>query len=137
MARSPWFTLVMVSLLAGAAQAGTAEDEIQKRDDVIADLVRRVDVLTDEVSTLRTQVAVPEETELKSAYGLGPAAYKVYGVQRGLSIGGYGGPLTSTVGDEEDTDRSFRRARTVLYLGYVRDTSSSTRDRPSTPLPAA
>ena len=31
MARSPWFRLVMLSLLAaGAAQAGTAEDEMRR-----------------------------------------------------------------------------------------------------------
>jgi opacity protein-like surface antigen len=120
MARSPWFTLVMLSLLSAAAHAGTAEDEIQKRDDVIADLVRRVDVLTDEVSTLRTQVAVPEEAELKSLYGYGPAASKVHGVQRGLSIGGYGeANYVNFVGDEEDDDLDRSNAlRTVLYFGY-------------------
>jgi hypothetical protein len=121
MARSLWFRLVTLSLLAaGAAQAGTAEDEIQKRDDVIADLVRRVDVLTDEVSTLRTQVAVPEETELKSAYGYGPAASRVYGARRGLSIGGYGeANYVNFVGDEGDDDLDRSNAlRTVLYVGY-------------------
>jgi hypothetical protein len=121
MARSTWFALVTLALLAaGAAHAGTTEDEIQKRDDVIADLVRRVDVLTDEVSTLRTQVAVPEEPELKSAYGFGPAASKVYGVQRGISIGGYGeANYINFIGDEEDTDLDRSDAlRTVLYLGY-------------------
>jgi len=121
MARSPWFTLVMLTLLAaGAAEAGTPQDEIQQRDDVIAELVRRVDVLTDEVSTLRTQVAVPEEPELKGAYGFGPAASKVYGVQRGLSIGGYGeANYINFIGDEEDDDLDRADAlRTVLYLGY-------------------
>jgi hypothetical protein len=121
MARSPWFAFVTLTLLtAGAAQGGTAEDEIQKRDDVIADLVRRVDVLTEEVSTLRTQVAVPEEPELKSAYGLGPAASKVYGAQRGLSIGGYGeANYINFIGDEEDDDLDRSDAlRTVLYFGY-------------------
>jgi hypothetical protein len=121
MARSPWFTLVMLTLLAaGAAEAGTPQDEIQQRDDVIAELVRRVDVLTDEVSTLRTQVAVPEEPELKGAYGFGPAASKVYGVQRGLSIGGYGeANYINFIGDEEGDDLDRADAlRTVLYLGY-------------------
>lgn len=121
MARSLWFTLVMLSLLAGAAaHASATEDEIQKRDDVIADLVRRMDVLTDEVSNLRSQVAVPEEPALKSAYGMGPAASKVYGVQRGLSLGGYGeANYINFVGDEEDTDLDRSDAlRTVLYLGY-------------------
>lgn len=116
----PWFPLVTLAVLtAGAAQAGNVEDEIQQRDDVIADLVRRVDVLTEEVSTLRTQVAVPEEPELKSAYGLGPAASKVYGAQRGLSIGGYGEAnyVHFTDGGDDDLDRS-NALRTVLYVGY-------------------
>ena len=88
---------------------------------MIADLVRKVDVLTEEVATLRTQVAVPEETELKCVYGLGPAASKVYGVDRGLSIGGYGEALyVNFVGDEEDDDLDSLelRSRTVLYIGY-------------------
>jgi opacity protein-like surface antigen len=121
MARWPWLALVTSTVLAAAAaHAGTPEDEIQKRDDVIADLVRRVDTLTDEVSDLRTQVAVPEEPELKSAYGLGPAASKVYGSRRGLSLGGYGeANYINFLGHEgdEDLDRS-NALRTVLYVGY-------------------
>lgn len=121
MARPTRFTLVTFSLLAaGAAHGGTPEDEIQKRDDMIAELVRRVDVLTEEVGALRTQVAVPEEPELKGAYGFGPAASKVYGVDRGLSIGGYGeANYINFIGDEEGTNLDRSDAlRTVLYLGY-------------------
>jgi opacity protein-like surface antigen len=120
MARTSLAALVTLALLAAAAHAEEAQDELRARDDVIADLVRKVDVLTDEVSTLRTQVAVPVEPELKSAYGLGPAASKVYGVARGLSIGGYGeANYINFVGDEENTDLDRSDAlRTVLYLGY-------------------
>jgi hypothetical protein len=121
MARWSWLAVVTLAVLAAPhAYAGTAEDEIQKRDDVIADLSRRMDVLTDEVATLRTQVAVPEEPELVSAYGLGPAASKVYGVARGLSIGGYGeANYINFVGDEENSDLDRSDAlRTVIYLGY-------------------
>jgi opacity protein-like surface antigen len=120
MARSTWLALVTLPLFSAAAAAGTPEDELRKRDDTIAELVRRVDVLTEEVSDLRTQVAVPEETELKGAYGLGPAASKVYGVERGLSIGGYGeANYINFIGDEEsdDLDRS-NALRTVIYIGY-------------------
>jgi hypothetical protein len=110
----------MLPLFATAAAAGTPEDEIRQRDDTIAELVRRVDVLTEEVSDLRTQVAVPEEPELKGAYGLGPAASKVYGVERGLSIGGYGeANYINFIGDEEEDDLDRADAlRTVLYVGY-------------------
>jgi len=121
MARKTWLALVTLTLLAGGgAHAGTAEDEIQKRDDVIAELVRKVDVLTEEVSDLRSQVVVPAEPELKSVYGYGPAASKVYGVQRGLSLGGYGeANYINFIGDEENTDLDRSDAlRTVVYLGY-------------------
>jgi opacity protein-like surface antigen len=112
--------LFLMLALAAPAALATTEDELRQRDDTIAELVRKVDVLTDEVATLRTQVAVPEETELKSAYGFGPAASKIYGVQRGLSIGGYGEALyLNFIGDEENTDLDRSDAlRTVIYLGY-------------------
>ena len=86
-----------------------------------------------EIERLRTQVAVPEEKELVSTYGLGPAASKIYGVERGLSIGGYGeGYWTNYVSDESsgsfsnadgdlrsdsDLDRSDFY-RWVMYMGY-------------------
>ena len=121
MARTLGVFLMLATLtLAAAASGEGSEDELRQRDDTIAELVRKVDVLTDEVATLRTQVAVPEETELKGAYGFGPAASKVYGVTRGLSIGGYGeANYINFIGDEENgnPDRSDA-LRTVLYLGY-------------------
>ena len=73
------FLMWTTSWLVSPAQAGT-EDELRQRDDTIAELVRKVDVLTEEVSDLRTQVVVPEEEELKSIYGYGPAASRVYGM---------------------------------------------------------
>jgi hypothetical protein len=120
MARTAWILLTLAALhMAPAAWGEATEDALRERDDVIADLVRKVDVLTDEVATLRTQVAVPEEPELKSAYGFGPAASKVYGVTRGISIGGYGeANYINFVGDDDgDLDRADA-LRTVIYLGY-------------------
>jgi hypothetical protein len=108
------------------------EDEVRKRDDRIEQLERKFDVLADELSKVRTQVAVPEEVELKSQYGLGPAASKIYGVERGLSLGGYGEFFyRNFIGDENSgsdtlpggtfSDRQLDRAdflRLVTYLGY-------------------
>ena len=114
------FLMLGSATLAGAAFAEATEDELRQRDDTIAELVRKVDVLTDEVADLRTQVAVPEEAELKSAYGLGPAASRVYGVSRGLSLGGYGeANYINFIGHESDDDSDRTNAlRTVLYVGY-------------------
>jgi hypothetical protein len=93
----------------------------------ISQVERKTDVLTEEIEKLRTQLVVPETTEYKSAYGLGPAASKVYQVGKGLSIGGYGeanyqarvndqGGMNSdgTVKNSDNAD--FERL--VLYAGY-------------------
>ena len=120
MARTLWISIVTTALLTTAVAAhGQSEDALRQRDDQIAELMRKVDVLTEEVSDLRTQVVVPEEAELKSIYGYGPAASKVYGLSRGLSIGGYGEANYSNFSgnDEDEPDRS-NALRTVLYVGY-------------------
>lgn len=116
MARTLGILLMLATTALTSAAFGEATgDELRQRDDTIAELVRKVDVLTGEVATLRTQVAVPEEQELKSAYGLGPAASKIYGIERGLSLGGYGeANYINFIGGDDRSDA----LRTVLYLGY-------------------
>ena len=112
--------LLIFVLLPNTAWSDAEADAIRARDDRIADLERKTELLIDELSRLRTQVAVPEEPELKSFYGLGPAASKVYGQERGLSIGGYGeGFYTNFIGDAAatDLDRSDF-LRFVMYFGY-------------------
>lgn len=116
----------------GPSEERLWEDRVRERDDRIESLEETVGVLAEELSRLRTQVAVPEEKELESSYGLGPAASKIYGVERGLSIGGYGeGYYTHFVGDQSSgsfsgpagtfADKALDRAdmlRLVLYMGY-------------------
>jgi hypothetical protein len=102
-----------------AATDPEVEDRLRARDDRIEELERKVDVLADELSRVRTQVAVPEEKALKSAYGLGPAASKIYGIERGLSIGGYAEAFyTNFVGDHPEVLDRSDFLRMVMYLGY-------------------
>ncbi|MDX1648512.1 MAG: hypothetical protein R3263_01540 [Myxococcota bacterium] len=113
-------TAATIGLGAAASAAEETSDAVRARDDRIADLERKLDLLASELDRVRTQVAVPEEPELKSAYGLGPAASKIYGVERGLSIGGYGeANYRNFIGDrnEGDLDRADF-LRMVLYFGY-------------------
>jgi opacity protein-like surface antigen len=121
-----------LSVPCAAEAAADSADAVRERDDRIADLERKLDLLADELANVRDQVTVPEERELKGAYGLGPAASKVYGVDRGLSIGGYGEWFyrsfvgnddsgSDSVEDEVISDRQLDRAdalRIVTYLGY-------------------
>ena len=81
---------------------------------------RQTSLLAEEFEKLRTQLTVPEEVELKSTYGFAPAASKIYQVERGFSIGGYGEAFyRKDVGDKTQSDRdSADFLRFVLYTGY-------------------
>jgi opacity protein-like surface antigen len=131
--------IFMLALLTSTAVSAWAQptlaqeaDSDRAREDRIQDLERKLEVLTDELARVRDQVAVPEAPELTGAYGFGPAASKVYGLDSGLSIGGYGEFFyRSFIGDEnagtdsvdglQISDHQLDRAdalRMVLYLGY-------------------
>ncbi len=85
----------------------------------VEEIERRQGILTEEVRRLREALAVPETEELKSRYGLGPAASKVYGVGRGLSIGGYGeANFRKVARDGDGVPDEFDLLRFVLYVGY-------------------
>lgn len=93
----------------------------------VSQVERKTDVLTEEVEKLRTLLVVPETTEYKSAYGLGPAASKVYQVGKGLSIGGYGEANYQVMVDDQggkNSDGTVKNSdnadfeRLVLYAGY-------------------
>jgi len=85
----------------------------------VKNLERKTDVLSQEVEKLRTNLSIPEEAKYKSAYGLGPAASKVYSAGKGLSIGGYGeGNYSAKVGDKGDSKDTADMERIVLYAGY-------------------
>jgi hypothetical protein len=80
---------------------------------------RKIDVLAKEVENLKSRIVLPESKQLKSIYGLGPAASKVYQVDRGLSIGGYGEFLFQKFVEDQHGNRDqFDLLRFVLYTGY-------------------
>jgi hypothetical protein len=81
---------------------------------------RKTGILAEEFEKLKTNLTVPELTEYKSLYGLGPAASKVYGTRRGLSIGGYAeGYYSKFVSDKIQANRDTSDfVRLVTYIGY-------------------
>jgi len=80
---------------------------------------RKIDVLAHEVEGLKSKIVLPEGKELKSAYGFGPAASKIYQVDRGLSIGGYGEfTYENLVNNQHGEKDRFDLERFVLYTGY-------------------
>lgn len=93
----------------------------------VEELRRQIDVLTKEIENLKT--AVPETTLSgpRGAFGLGPAASKIYGVNRGVSVGGYGEVLYQNFDDRREDGVASGRTdtidlvRAVLYFGYKFD----------------
>ncbi len=88
-------------------------------NDAVKEVARKTDILSQEVEKLRTALVIPEEKELKSIYGLGPAASKVYQIDQGLSIGGYGeASYQNIVSDKGTTGDNADFLRAVFYFGY-------------------
>jgi hypothetical protein len=100
-------------------QPSETSQETAQEQQKVQELERKTGVLTEEVEKLRTQLVIPEETEYKSVYGLGPAASKIYQVNKGLSIGGYGeGFYQNRVEDPNNEGDNADFLRLVLYTGY-------------------
>jgi cell division protein FtsB len=104
----------------------TGADEETRRQ--IEELRRQIDVLTREIENLKS--AAPEKpapSGARGSHGLGPAASKVYGLTRGVSIGGYGEVLYQNFSDERDDGEPSDRTdtidlqRAVFYFGYKFD----------------
>jgi len=100
-------------------------DELRKAVDAkqpegrVGEVERRQGILTDEIRRLREALVLPETAELKSYYGMAPAASKVYGISRGVSIGGYGeANFNNIVSDRGTANDDFDFLRFVLYVGY-------------------
>jgi hypothetical protein len=89
----------------------------------IARMRLQIDAITRDIEELKLgqEVVVQADT---GAYGLGPAASKVYRVQQGVSIGGYGEFLFTGFSDNRedglasDKDNVFDALRGVVYIGY-------------------
>lgn len=89
------------------------------QEEKVSDLEHKASVLAEEVEKIRTEMFIPDDVAYKSAYGLGPAASKIYQKDQGLSIGGYGeGNYQVTVDDETDKNDNADLERFVLYVGY-------------------
>lgn len=111
------FTAALPAVLPAPARA---------QDERVSELERKLDVLTQELDALRLG-AVADTAARPRPTWLAPAAAKVYGIARGVSIGGYGEALYENFDREREDDAPSRRLdridflRNVLYVGYKFD----------------
>jgi hypothetical protein len=101
-------------------------------DATIAEVERKIDILAAEIEALKvgeasepTVEGIAERTDAR--YGVGVAAAKVYGIKRGVSIGGYGEALyenpagTDQSGAPSGAEDRIDLLRVVAYVGYKFD----------------
>ena len=97
----------------------------QAQDDStrIAELETQIEAITRDLEELTLGTAVVNPTE-RGAFGMAPAAGKVYTINQGVSIGGYGEVLyQGYAGTKENGDTSGKTAkldayRGIIYVGY-------------------
>ena len=96
-----------------------AQDDVEQRMQSLEERMQthedRQGILATEFERLRSLFVLPEDADYKSAYGLGPAASKIYGRERGLSLGGYGQTWLQVFDHKQD---KWDYLRFVLYAGY-------------------
>ncbi|HEV8375908.1 MAG TPA: hypothetical protein VGR38_06685, partial [Candidatus Polarisedimenticolia bacterium] len=89
----------------------------------IAELEKQIEALTREIERLRMGEAAAPSAD-RSEHGLGPAASKVYRVQGGVSLGGYGEMIYRDFSRGDDSgapsgaDDRLDLLRAVFYFGY-------------------
>jgi len=102
------------SLLAANAAADAGRAELRSQLDAVLRELERVQ--------LDAEAAAPDQGE--GAFGLAPAASRIYGVSRGASLAGYGEFLYENFSAERDdgTPSSLRdrfdALRAIVYVGY-------------------
>ena len=100
----------------------------------LEELSRRIDILAQEIQNMKMGEAAPTLEAGATAgektaeqYGVGPAAARVYGIKKGLSIGGYGEILYSNPASKDQSGApsnaqdSITDLRAVVYIGYKFD----------------
>src|SRR4030067_2764074 len=94
-------TLALSIFLMASSQANALETDISEKK-------KQIEVLTEEMEKFK--LGAVAEPKYESFFGLGPAASKVYGIDKGLSIGGYGGGGFSNYQDfaKKDTAEVYR-----------------------------
>jgi hypothetical protein len=115
--------LPLLLTLAPLGVASTEHVTAQQRDSArIAELERQMEAVSRELERigLGRDVVVADS----SVQGLGPAASRVYRIQQGVSIGGYGEVLYENYAAEAEDGASagpsdrFDALRAIVYVGY-------------------
>ena len=119
---------VMASLALGVSTFTiTTSQAVESPASSVEELKRQMDILSNEVQKLKMGEAGAGVRADHSQYGFGPAASKVYRIEHGVSLGGYGEFLyqhfanSKHDGTTSGISDQITMMRAVLYTGYKFD----------------
>jgi hypothetical protein len=102
---------------ANAAEKPAATGPISEQD-------RKIEILAEEVEKLKAGRELFPAAKESGRYGYGPAASKVYEINQGVSIGGYGEFLynkyarSNESGNDSNQNDKIDSVRQIIYAGY-------------------
>lgn len=117
------FVAVAILIIGLLAHGQPIESQAQDDSTRISDLERQIEAITRDLEalTLGTEVVNPAQ---RGAFGMAPAAGKVYTINQGVSIGGYGEVLYQTYARAKENGGPSGKAakldayRGIIYVGY-------------------
>ena len=88
------------------------------RQDTLRELMRRIDILTEEIE--KSKLGEVAERTYESRFGLGPAASQVYQLKKtGVSLAGYGEVTYQNFAKETDSNKPSGKIDEIDYLRHV------------------
>ena len=112
----PLLSAALAAALAPDARAQTVEERLEALEAQNRALQREVEALSQDVESIDLGGLVPPLSQAKR--GVGQGAAKVYDIEQGLSIGGYGEFLFQQRSGRTDQSDALRA---ILYFGYKFD----------------
>jgi len=88
------------------------------QQDTLRELMRRIDILTEEIE--KSRLGEVAERTYESRFGLGPAASQVYQLKKaGVSLAGYGEVTYQNFAKETDSNKPSGKTDEIDYLRHV------------------
>jgi len=88
------------------------------QQDTLRELMRRIDILTEEIE--KSKLGEVAERTYESRFGLGPAASQVYQLKKaGVSLAGYGEVTYQNFAKETDSNKPSGKTDEIDYLRHV------------------
>jgi len=97
--------------------------EVFEKSEHVDELDQKIEVLAEEIENIKSGAELFPRVG-KGVFGMAPAASKVYGIEKGVSLGGYGEVLYENYGSQDQSSNPSGKIdqldflRNIIYVGY-------------------